>query len=159
MFARFSPFLGTALAVVVLCAKGNASFVSPDALPEVSALWSAVGPSGASVPANEESPGSFWREAIYLGFLLFADVSELSAAVPCDEGSPSSEPLPVPQQGCLDAEQVSCADVVAWLAEQTSLFLISPYVCRLFRPPRATLPPSNAFPGLLAQERRWFRGV
>lgn len=157
MFARFSPFLGTALALVVLCAKGNAGFVSPDALPEVSALWSGVGASGSPVPANEESPGSFWREAIYLGFLLFADVSELSAAVPCDEGPRSYEHPPVPQQGCLDAERVSCADVVAWLSEETSPFMVSPYVCRLFRPPRDTLIRANSV--LLVHERLWFRGV
>jgi hypothetical protein len=139
MLSRFLPFVVCVLALVLLGSKAPASFLTADALPEVSVLCSAASQDGESLPSKEESRRGFWHKTFYLGFLLFADGSEVSAASSCEDGSWSSQRSPVSQQGRLDDQQAPNPEVVAWLADVDRALTVTPYVCRLFRPPRDIL--------------------
>jgi hypothetical protein len=139
MLSRFLPFLVCVLALVLFGSEATASFLTADALPEVSVLCSAASQDGESLPSKEESRRGFWHKAFYLGFLLFANGSEVSATSPCEEASRSSQRAPVSQQGRPDDQQAPNPEVVAWLADVDRALMVTPYVCRLFRPPRDTV--------------------
>jgi hypothetical protein len=136
----FLPFLVSLIALAVLDSKASAGFVSPDALPEPTSLWSAGAPSGDSRPAREDPRSGFWNNVFYLGFLLFAHDSRVSSGAPSQAGSGSFERPPVPQAGWLGDHTSSHAEMVTWLVRERRILMIDPYVCRLFRPPRDTFP-------------------
>src|SRR5262249_11662273 len=102
MLCRSLPLLVCLIAWGVFGSKGSASFIFPDALPEVRALWSGGAPSSDSLPAQDDSCRGFGHDLFSLGFLLFADVFEVSATVPGERDARSLERVPGSQQGCLE---------------------------------------------------------
>jgi hypothetical protein len=132
MFLRLLPLL-VGMAVLVVCdSRANASFLLPGTLPEPA--WS--GPSHIQTPrpARGESQDGFWCGILRFGLLLLTNVAEVSTTV-CERDAP--------QIGCFLDQTVYGAQMVGWLAIGKRSVLIIPYVCQLFRPPRALLMVAN----------------
>jgi len=107
MLCRSLPLLVCLIAWGVFGSKGSASFIFPDALPEVRALWSGGAPSSDSLPGQDDSCRGFGHDIFSLGFLLFADVSEVSAAVPGERDARSLSVFRDPNRDALRIRELS----------------------------------------------------
>jgi len=128
------PFLIYLIVLAATASKTHAGFVLPDTL--IRSLFGDRGgcENDSMGPASDGSAPEISHQAFSYGFAYF--MPEASAPESSGMGARSLEHSPVPQVPCLNDRTDPSAESIASLLCGYSIYGITPYVCRLFRPPR-----------------------
>lgn len=129
MLSRVSLFLIGLIFLVVFDSKARAGFALPDSLAAPAAgCCEGAGKEESGDDLDGSAPGT-WQ-------FFFKQVCEASAPACCGAGSSSPGPLPLPELPCLNDSEEASPESITGLLCRSSVTEVTPYVCRLFRPPR-----------------------
>ena len=138
MRGRVVPFLVYLIVLAASASKANAGFVLPDTLiGPICGDWGGCD-NDTPGPASDSSAPDCWHRAFSQALALLLRVCEASAPETSGMGARSLERSPIPEVPCLNDQADPSAEPVASLLWGHSISRVTPYVCRLFRPPRET---------------------
>jgi hypothetical protein len=136
MLGRVFPFLICLLLLGVFGSQAKAGFVLPDTLIAPTSGGCGGSENDATSPHRDGSAPGIWQHFLCCGFAFFLHVCEASARESSGTGSGSLPRPPLPEIPCLSDQGITAVESAAGSFCGYRAIGITPYVCRLFRPPR-----------------------